>query len=185
MKKLLIVLTLALGLTWLTAAGVEAHNATGNATCVDGAFIHADSYDPAQANTYDLKVVGVGHLSGTFTDATDQVIAIPQDGKVYQWSYDVTDPAGSYHFSDSGTVGPCGTPPPSAKKIAHVRVVPYCNGVRVEGHSGIASIDRVRHGDVVTFTFRTKKGWAFSDGSTVKVRRVHLKTTGCGHGSGS
>lgn len=76
-------------------------------------------------------------------------------------------------------------PPPPLLETAWFHVVSYCNAVKVEGRHNVKSIEKVRHGDSFRFTAHAKKGSVFGNGKTTKVKRAHLKTTGCGHLSGS
>jgi len=91
------------------AAPAQAHTAVGGATCA-GAVLDATSYDAAMANTYSLTV-DQETVAGTFGDSTHQTVAVPQDGAVHTWSYSVAAEDGSFQFSDSGQVGPCGGTP--------------------------------------------------------------------------
>lgn len=111
MKKIIVLLAtaalMALGIGYAPTA--SAHTTTGGASCAK-AWVHPTKYDGNRQNHWSLTVGGVTH-SGTFGSETYQEIAVPQDYQVYDWSYDVVGWNGKYHFSDSGKVGPCGTPP--------------------------------------------------------------------------
>ncbi|MEP9364615.1 hypothetical protein ABLE68_16735 [Nocardioides sp. CN2-186] len=93
------------------ATPAQAHDAAGTASC-SGAVLDAGSYDGSLANTYTLSV-DQDTRTGTFGASVHVTVPVPQDGAVHSWSFTVAAADGSYHFADSGQVGPCGTPPPT------------------------------------------------------------------------
>jgi hypothetical protein len=114
MKKPLAMLAIAsvlgLGVVGLTATAASAHVPAVSATC-SGVVLSGVSYDGSKTNTWTATVGGVT-TSGTFGASFTQTIPVAQGGASTAWSATVTDAdhTPAYTKSDSGTVGPCGTP---------------------------------------------------------------------------
>jgi hypothetical protein len=101
---------LALGFIMVTPELASAHTPGESATCA-GVVLTANSYDASKANTWTATVGGVT-TSGTFGSDLNKTIAVPQDGATTAWSATIQAYDGTYKLSKSGSVGPCGTPPP-------------------------------------------------------------------------
>ncbi|GAB3771557.1 hypothetical protein FB382_000204 [Nocardioides ginsengisegetis] len=97
-----------LGASLLVAGPAEAHTPNFSATC-DGVHVGATAYDAAMQNHWSVTIDGATQ-SGTFGSSFDQTFPVPQDGATTAWSAVVEAEDGTYHFADSGSVGPCGTP---------------------------------------------------------------------------
>jgi hypothetical protein len=100
---------LAVGAGVLTSAPASAHTPGISADC-NGVHVSATAYDPNMQNHWSVTIDGATQ-SGTFGSSFDQTFPVPQDGSTVAWSASVEAEDGSYHGEDSGTVGPCGTPP--------------------------------------------------------------------------
>ncbi|MBB6628593.1 hypothetical protein H5V45_14805 [Nocardioides sp. KIGAM211] len=101
---------LALGVGTLTASPASAHTPDISASC-DGVHVGATAYDPAMVNRWSVTING-NTQDGTFADSFDQTFNVPQGGFASTWSAFVEAEDGDFHFESSGTVGPCGGPPP-------------------------------------------------------------------------
>lgn len=115
----------------MLAAPSYAHTATGGADC-DSFTLVAESYDAGSANTYSWTF-GDKSDSGTFGSDLQVSVATPQKGETTAWSYVVEAEDGSFHFEDSGTVGPCGEVPPDDENRhvkTRVKVIDECNCYR-------------------------------------------------------
>lgn len=128
-------LMVALGLISFTSTSATAqtseirHTSNFGANC-DGIVLHAESYDDSAQNIWSLTKNGVTR-TGTFGSSFDRTFTVPQNGKTTDWSAYIEAEDGSYHFEDSGSVGPCGTPPPEFERVkTHVKVVDECNCYR-------------------------------------------------------
>jgi hypothetical protein len=104
--------TLTMGAAVLVASPATAHTPNISADC-GGVHVRATAYDAGLANHWSVTIDGVTQ-SGTFGASVDQTFPVPQNGTTTPWSAFVEAADGSYHGSDSGTVGPCGTPPADA-----------------------------------------------------------------------
>jgi hypothetical protein len=101
---------LAVGASVLTTSPASAHTPGISADC-NGVHVSATAYDSTMQNRWSVTIDGATQ-SGTFGSSFDQTFPVPQDGSTVAWSASVEAEDGSYHGEDSGTVGPCGTPPP-------------------------------------------------------------------------
>ncbi len=101
----------ALGMTWLGASPASAHTPAISADC-SGVHVQATAYDAGQQNQWSVTIGGATQ-SGTFGASFDQTFPVPQDGAITSWSGAVAAQDGSYPGQGSGSVGPCGTPPPT------------------------------------------------------------------------
>lgn len=98
------------GMTWIGATPASAHTPVISADC-SGVHVKATAYDAGQANKWSVTIGGVTQ-SGTFGASFNQSFPVPQDGATTSWSANVSAGDGSYPGQGSGSVGPCGTPPP-------------------------------------------------------------------------
>jgi hypothetical protein len=98
------------GASWLAMSPADAHTPDISASC-SGVHVGATAYDSNVANRWSVTINGATQ-SGTFGDSFDQTFPVPQAGATTQWSAFVEAADGTYHGDGSGTVGPCGTPPP-------------------------------------------------------------------------
>lgn len=182
-------LTLAPAANATTQPPTTRHTVEPNISCA-GFNLDAHDYDPAQANRYSWTL-GTEHDANTFGATYHLALGVPQGGATTAWSYDFTDPAGQYHFHDSGTVGPCGTtpppPPPPTVKKASIHTVVYClpYGPRVEGKHNVKSFWWThRLGAHPILRAIARHGALFANGKETLVRRLHQKHVGCsGHSS--
>lgn len=115
MKKLVlgivVAMLAALGTVVGTATSASAHTSTFSADC-NGVVLHAQSYDGSKANKWSVTIGG-STQSGTFGATYDNTFPVPQAGATTSWSAVIEAYDGNYKFTDSGSVGPCGTPPPT------------------------------------------------------------------------
>ena len=102
---------LTLGTAVLVASPASAHTPSISADC-GGVHVGATAYDAGMQNRWSVTIDGVTQ-SGTFGASFDQTFPVPQDGATTDWSAFVEAADGSYHGEGAGTVGPCGTPPPT------------------------------------------------------------------------
>lgn len=98
------------GMTWLGASPASAHTPVISADCA-GVHVKATAYDAGQQNKWSVTIGGVTQ-SGTFGSSFEQTFPVPQDGATTSWSASISAEDGSFPGQGSGSVGPCGTPPP-------------------------------------------------------------------------
>ena len=101
---------LAVGFGALIASPASAHTPDIDASC-GGVHVGATAYDANMANRWSVTINGTTQ-SGTFGASFDQTFPVPQGGATSTWSAFVEAADGTYHTDQSGSVGPCGTPPP-------------------------------------------------------------------------
>ena len=103
-------------MTWLGASPASAHTPVISADCA-GVHVQATAYDAGQQNQWSVTIGGATQ-SGTFGASFDQTFPVPQDGATTSWSASASAQDGSYPGQGSGSVGPCGTPPPPTDECA-------------------------------------------------------------------
>ncbi|HYF72273.1 MAG TPA: hypothetical protein VD864_05605 [Nocardioides sp.] len=111
--KLFAVLTasvVSLGASLLAMSPASAHTPAITADC-NGVRVAATAYDPGMANRWSVTIGGVTQ-TGTFGATLDQTFPVPQNGATTPWSAYVEAADGTFRGQRSGSVGPCGTPPP-------------------------------------------------------------------------
>ena len=100
---------LAAGFGAVVVSPASAHTPNISASC-SGVHVGATAYDAGMANRWSVTINGATQ-TGEFASSLDQTFPVPQDGATTTWSAFVEAADGTYHMDQSGTVGPCGTPP--------------------------------------------------------------------------
>lgn len=173
---LLAILGLGAIMTPATSAVEQRHESTFTASCI-GIGLHAESYDGSVDNVWSITRNGVTK-TGTFGDSFDRTFKVRQNGETTEWSAFIEAADGSYHFEDSGSIGPCGE---VKLKKADFNIRRDCDTVKVSSRTNVERIvHRTPTATKHVFIGYAKDGAVFSNGKT-KLKKVGWERTRCDH----
>lgn len=92
-----------------TITNASAHTPSSSASC-DGVVVSGSNY--GQEATLNISIQGGSSDNKNFTGSGSLTVPVPQDGVAHTYTASVTSTHGENSESYSGSVGPCGTPPP-------------------------------------------------------------------------